>query len=128
MGTCAPRRGSAADCGVCALSGDKAPNAHQNEESMGRPTVFAEALALSEKERLELAAELLASAEPPSGILVEGTPALRAELRRRVAVVKSGKVRAVPWREAKQQLQRSVEEVRASKRSRAAGLQRRPKK
>lgn len=91
-------------------------------DDMSRSTVFAEALALSEKERLELAAELLASAKPPAGVLVEGTPEFRAELARRVAEVKSGKARLVPWADAKTELLRGVAEVRQTKTSRVSKL------
>ena len=89
---------------------------------MSRSSVFSDALALSEKERLELAAELLASADPPTGVLVEGTPQLRTELAQRIASVKSGKADRVPWEHAKKELLEAVNEVRRSKSRRAAKL------
>lgn len=64
--------------------------------------VFEEALALTPEQRLELAAELLASVdgEPPE----VWEAAWRAELDERMAQVESGAVRPVPWVEARTRL------------------------
>ena len=77
-------------------------------EAMKRPAVFAEALALPTEDRLELAAELLASAPPVPGLLVEGTPEFRAELARRLEEVRTGSARLIPWEEVRETILESL--------------------
>ena len=65
-------------------------------EPMKRRDLFAEALALPAADRIELAAELLASAPPP-GVLSEEDPHFKDELRRRIDEIESGDAKTVPW-------------------------------
>ena len=72
---------------------------------MNRARVFEEALALSEDDRLKLAAELLAKSPPP-GILSAGSPELARAIERRIQSVRRGDVKAVPARTALAKLRR----------------------
>jgi hypothetical protein len=72
---------------------------------VNRARVFEEALALSAKDRLELAAELLASSPPP-GILQAGSPELAEAVKRRLESVRRGDAKPVPARRALAKLRR----------------------
>jgi putative addiction module component (TIGR02574 family) len=63
------------------------------------PKLLAEALALPEAEREELAAQLLDSLEPPPGISIDD----EAEIRRRAAEALSG-APGIPWSELRRSL------------------------
>jgi putative addiction module component (TIGR02574 family) len=66
--------------------------------AMRAEDVRREALALVDEERAELAAELLASLEAPTGAGDEGLGVAWAEeIERRALAVISGQSRAVPW-------------------------------
>jgi len=60
------------------------------------------ALVLPEKDRADLAASLIASLEEPSD--VNAQVAWAEEVRRRVAELDRGEVRAIPWNEARQRI------------------------
>jgi hypothetical protein len=66
---------------------------------VNRARVFERALALPEEDRLELAAELLASAPPP-GILHERSPELAEAIEQRIAEVRESKVKPIAARQA----------------------------
>ena len=74
--------------------------------TMKRAQVFEQALSLPEDARLELAAELLASAGTPPDVLAEGAPGTAAELRRRIQAVRRGDVKPIPADEALARLRR----------------------
>jgi putative addiction module component (TIGR02574 family) len=61
--------------------------------------LFAEAMQLSDRERGELAAQLIASLDPGTDNDVES--AWGEELQRRLEELGTGKVRPVPWPEAR---------------------------
>lgn len=61
--------------------------------------VLADALALTEAEREDIAAQLLDSIEPPPGISIED----EAEIRRRAQEARDG-VPGIPWNEVKRSL------------------------
>ena len=61
--------------------------------------LLADALALPEAEREDLAAQLLDSLEPPPGISIDD----EAEIRRRAQQARDG-VPGIPWSEVKQSL------------------------
>jgi hypothetical protein len=67
--------------------------------SVNRGRVFERALALPEEDRLELAAELLASSPPP-GILHEGSPELAEAIEERIDSVRRGRTKPIPARQA----------------------------
>ena len=64
------------------------------------------ALVLPEPERAELAERIAASLTSLPGSL---HPAWAVELRRRVAEIDSGQVRAIPWDEVRQQVQAQLD-------------------
>lgn len=61
-----------------------------------------EALSLPESERARIADALLRSLEPPPESNVEA--AWRAEIRRRVDDLESGRVKGIPWSEVREEL------------------------
>lgn len=65
---------------------------------MKRADVYAHALALPEKDRLDLSAELLASVRVP-GIMSEDDPGFAEEIRRRMERVRSGESEGIPSEE-----------------------------
>ena len=67
---------------------------------MKRADVFAQALALPEQERLDLAAELLASARKPAEIFELDTPEYAVEVKRRIDAIKRGETKTIPIDEA----------------------------
>jgi len=73
---------------------------------MNRARVFAGALSLPEEDRLELAAELLASSPPP-GVLRDGSKGLADAIEERIESVRSGKTKPIPARQALARLRRS---------------------
>ncbi len=73
---------------------------------MKRAEVFEQALSLPEDARLDLAAELLASAGPAPAVLAEGDPRTAAEIRRRIQAVRQGDVQSIPADEALARLRR----------------------
>ncbi len=75
------------------------------DANVNRARVFEEALALSEKDRLRLAAELLASSPPP-GVLSAGSPELARTIERRIESVRRGETKPVPARPALAKLRR----------------------
>ncbi len=83
-------------------------------EPMKRRDLFAEALALPAADRIELAAELLASAPPP-GVLSEEDPHFKDELRRRIDEIESGDAKAVPWETVLASLTKTVTSERAKR-------------
>ena len=68
--------------------------------------VLAEALRLDEDSRAQLAAELLASLDGPSDPDAES--AWQAEIERRVADLKAGKVKLEPWEQVKRRIEKSI--------------------
>ncbi len=69
-------------------------------EPMGDPAkILAEAMALSEREREELALELLASIATPAEDLSDDDPAFAAEIHRRAEEVRGGATDGVSWEE-----------------------------
>lgn len=70
-----------------------------NAFAMKRAEVYAQALQLSEQDRLDLAGQLLASAGRPPGILSEDDPEYEAEIQRRIERVRSGESKGIPWEE-----------------------------
>jgi hypothetical protein len=72
---------------------------------MNRARLFERALALPEEDRLELAAELLATASPP-GILEEGSPELNEAIEQRIDEVRRGTIKPIPVRQALARLRR----------------------
>jgi hypothetical protein len=72
---------------------------------VNRARVFEQALALPEGDRLELAAELLASSPPP-GILHAGSSELANAIHERIDSVRRGETKPVPAREALEKLRR----------------------
>jgi hypothetical protein len=72
---------------------------------VNRTRVFEQALALPERDRLKLAAELLASSPPP-GILEAGSPELASAIEARIDSVRRGETKPVPAREALAKLRR----------------------
>jgi putative addiction module component (TIGR02574 family) len=76
---------------------------------MGDPAkILAEAMTLPEREREELALELLASLPKPQGELADDDPAFAEEIQRRVAEVRAGNTQGVSWEE----LRASIEDRR----------------
>ncbi|MGA9276061.1 addiction module protein [Ilumatobacter sp.] len=70
-------------------------------------TVLAEALDLPASERADIAAELLASLQPPDEITDDELEHVWAdEIRRRVERVRSGVSRTVPWDEVRTDAER----------------------
>jgi hypothetical protein len=74
--------------------------------SAHRTQVFREALALSEDDRLDLAAELLARSPAP-GALAAGSEELAETVDARIESVRSGRVKPVPAKQAFARLRRS---------------------
>lgn len=75
---------------------------------MGREhahTLLHEALALTEAERAEFAAELLASLRPPG--LSEDDAELRQEIERRADLVRTGASDGLAWEDVRARLRRS---------------------
>jgi hypothetical protein len=72
---------------------------------VNRARLFERALALPQEDRLELAAELLASSPPP-GLLAEGSPALAEAIAQRIESVRSGKTKSIPAMRALARLRR----------------------
>jgi putative addiction module component (TIGR02574 family) len=72
---------------------------------MNRANLFEEALSLPESDRLELAAELLASTRQESGGLELDTPDFAAEMERRIASFRSGETKGIPMNEALARIQ-----------------------
>jgi hypothetical protein len=72
---------------------------------VNRARVFQQALALPEGDRLELAAELLASSPPP-GILHAGSPELANAIHERIDSVRRGDTKPIPARDALEKLRR----------------------
>ena len=68
---------------------------------MNAAKLLAEAMALPEDEREELAANLLDSLEPHAGLSIDD----RDELERRAAAARAG-VPGIPWEEVKRKLQK----------------------
>jgi putative addiction module component (TIGR02574 family) len=68
--------------------------------------VLAEALRLDEDSRAQLAAELLASLDGPSDPDAES--AWQAEIERRVADLKAGKVKLEPWEQVKRRIEKAI--------------------
>jgi hypothetical protein len=75
------------------------------DPNVNRARVFEEALALSEEDRLKLAAELLAGSPPP-GVLSAGSQELATAIDRRIESVLRGETKAVPARPALAKLRR----------------------
>lgn len=71
--------------------------------------VTAEALALSQDERVELAARLLDSVDAPDLHAALDDDALQMELRRRAEEVESGAVEGRPWSEVRAAIERQLE-------------------
>ena len=71
---------------------------------MKRAEVFAEALAMPERARMELAAELLASAKRPTGVLADGSAALASAIARRAKEIDEGRVRLIGKKQAMEML------------------------
>jgi putative addiction module component (TIGR02574 family) len=69
-------------------------------------TVLAEALRLDAQSRAQLAAELLASLDGPSD--PDAELAWQAEIERRVADLKAGKVKLEPWDEVKRRIEKEL--------------------
>ena len=65
-----------------------------------KQNVIAEALRLSEAERLEVAEAVCESLEGPA----DADAAWSAEIQRRVAEIDAGRVKLVPWSEARRQI------------------------
>jgi Putative addiction module component len=83
---------------------------------MKRAEVFAQALAMPPRSRIELAAELLASAKGvPPGILEEDSADLDVVLARRIADLESGRVKSIPMKRVMKTL-RTRAKARASQR------------
>jgi putative addiction module component (TIGR02574 family) len=68
--------------------------------------VLADALRLDAQSRAQLAAELLASLDGPSDPDAEA--AWQAEIERRVADLKAGKVKLEPWDQVKRRIEKTV--------------------
>jgi len=66
---------------------------------VNRASVFERALALPEEDRLELAAELLASSPPPD-VLHDGSPELAKAIEERIDSVHGGRTKPIPARQA----------------------------
>jgi putative addiction module component (TIGR02574 family) len=75
---------------------------------MTKPTeaVLADALRLDAQSRAQLAAELLASLDGPSDPDAES--AWQAEIERRVADLKAGKVKLEPWDQVKRRIEKGI--------------------
>ncbi len=75
---------------------------------MTKPTeaVLADALRLDAQSRAQLAAELLASLDGPSDPDAEA--AWQAEIQRRVADLKAGKVKLEPWDQVKRRIEKGI--------------------
>ena len=75
---------------------------------MTKPTeaVLAEALRLDAESRAQIAAELLASLDGPSDPNAEA--AWQAEIERRVADLKAGKVKLEPWDKVKRRIEKAI--------------------
>ena len=84
-----------------------------------RADLFAEALALPEAARFELAAALLESTPPP-GALSEDDPRFAEEIRRRVDELQRGDVKGIPWEEARAEVVASVTRTNNAARRRPA--------
>jgi putative addiction module component (TIGR02574 family) len=68
--------------------------------------VLADALRLDPQSRAQIAAELLASLDGPSDPDAEA--AWQAEIERRVADLKAGKVKLEPWEHVKRRIEKSI--------------------
>ena len=75
---------------------------------MTKPTeaVLADALRLDAQSRAQLAAELLASLDGPSD--PDAELAWQAEIERRVADLKAGKVKLEPWDQVKRRIEKGI--------------------
>ena len=75
---------------------------------MTKPTeaVLADALRLDAHSRAQLAAELLASLDGPSD--PDADLAWQAEIERRVADLKAGKVKLEPWDQVKRRIEKGI--------------------
>jgi len=69
-------------------------------------TVLADALRLDAQSRAQLAAELLASLDGPSD--PDAELAWQAEIERRVADLKAGKVKLEPWDQVKRRIEKGI--------------------
>ncbi len=66
--------------------------------------VIADALALSDEDRVVVAEEILASLDPTQPDSPEATAAFKVELDRRRAAYQSGEEPGIPWPEARARL------------------------
>ena len=75
---------------------------------MTKPTevVLADALRLDPEARAQIAAELLASLDGPSD--PDAEVAWQAEIERRVADLKAGKVKLEPWDKVKRRIEKAI--------------------
>ncbi len=75
---------------------------------MTKPTeaVLADALRLDAQSRAQLAAELLASLDGPSD--PDSESAWQAEIERRVADLKAGKLKLEPWDQVKRRIEKGI--------------------
>ncbi len=62
--------------------------------------ILKDALTLPERQRVQVASELLASVKPPLDLLEEDSPEFVAEIQRRADAVLRGKSRSFSWEEA----------------------------
>ena len=84
-------------------------NAKNYDAPMGTEaqTLLTEALSLSDRDRADLAAELLASLDPPATESQDEIEQLWAtEIERREARVLSGESRGAPWAEVRSRIER----------------------
>lgn len=63
--------------------------------------ILEDALTLPERQRVQMASELLASVKPPLDLLEENSPEFVAEIQRRADAVLRGESESVSWEEAK---------------------------
>lgn len=68
--------------------------------------VLADALRLDADSRAQLAAELLASLDGPTD--ADAEEAWQAEIERRVADLKAGKVKLEPWEDVKRRIEKAI--------------------
>ena len=75
---------------------------------MTKPTeaVLADALRLDPESRAQIASELLASLDGPSD--PDAETAWQAEIERRVADLKAGKVKLEPWDQVKRRIEKAI--------------------